>query len=705
MLSSKKRKIIKLISISTSSVIIGAASTFGIIYSTTESNSQTTLIQRNNVVKLDQGSNGVNDLQNSNRDFNLPPEQQKPDNKPIIVNPPEKKPEAKPDPQPKPEPKPQPKPQPSPFDKLAPDTQIKYVTYTPGNYNLDPNTPKQPNDPSKQAIRDAAAAALYKETVTSLTSARDKLDAAIKSGNGANDTATRDAIRKLSGYDGNEDFFNNVWKQLFTNVVNGKTAAEWLLDSIQNWLNGNLMGESKANRTWKIFVNKDLTVNVAFGYKNENDNPVLNYYKEVNSYKVLGNPDWKYSPNSDDIIKGNFRGWSKTDVSDQYTNGTYGIGKDDGIQVLNYSPDDKSSDYYKDKKDLKMFILNVDNTSGYQKFIDFITKVYENDKNSKIGVTLKNVGKAHTTRNVYDIIKALPPNVETLTVFLDGADTTSLLALEDRRIKELNLYTTGQVNTDLWGINPLALKHINFIPSLLAYNVGGFDPYPPGSTIASTPIFTTLKFDRNDDYKRVQEGLDIAKARRSERIFQGNHQGDGAKPVFWDFADAPIITSLKNLNVHDAELKQVRLSSKLIQSDPDSGTTFVTYDLADFNHSQWTAAMQYQPSYLKRYISFGRGTEIAQPNTLVLRGDISTLEREGLDNLLSFIKYTTNSGAFRNVLVSSDFLGQQLQQAAASQNNSLTYTVLSLEKLNEVKKLEFGIDNTLNAIGEPKNKA
>lgn len=150
---------------------------------------------------------------------------------------------------------------------MAPDTQIKYVTYTPGNYNLDPNTPKQPNDPSKQAIRDAAAAALYKETVTSLTSARDKLDAAIKSGNGANDTATRDAIRKLSGYDGNEDFFNNVWKQLFTNVVNGKTAAEWLLDSIQNWLNGNLMGESKANRTWKIFVNKDLTVNVAFGYK------------------------------------------------------------------------------------------------------------------------------------------------------------------------------------------------------------------------------------------------------------------------------------------------------------------------------------------------------------------------------------------------------------------------------------------------------
>ncbi|QEX47637.1 hypothetical protein RUS47_03840 [Mycoplasmoides gallisepticum] len=76
----------------------------------------------------------------------------------------------------------------------------------------------------------------------------------------------------------------------------------------------------------------------------------------------------------------------------------------------------------------------------------------------------------------------------------------------------------------------------------------------------------------------------------------------------------------------------MRLSSQLIQTT-SSGTTYVTYDLSDFNHSQWAAAMQYQPSYLKRYISFGRGTEIAQPETLVLRDNISTLEREGLDNL------------------------------------------------------------------------
>ncbi|QEX46242.1 IgG-blocking virulence protein [Mycoplasmoides gallisepticum] len=87
---------------------------------------------------------------------------------------------------------------------------------------------------------------------------------------------------------------------------------------------------------------------------------------------------------------------------------------------------------------------------------------------------LEDVSKTHTNRNVYDIIKALPDNVVTLTVFFENSDTTSLLALENRHLRELNIYTTGQVNSGLWAINPLALKHINFIPSLLAYNVGGY---------------------------------------------------------------------------------------------------------------------------------------------------------------------------------------------------------------------------------------
>ncbi|MES3518535.1 putative immunoglobulin-blocking virulence protein [Mycoplasmoides gallisepticum] len=138
---------------------------------------------------------------------------------------------------------------------------------------------------------------------------------------------------------------------------------------------------------------------------------------------------------------------------------------------------------------------------------------------SEIGVVLEDVGKTHTNRNVYDIIKALPDNVVTLTVFFENSDTTSLLALENRHLRELNIYTTGQVNSGLWAINPLALKHINFISIIISLQRWWLRKRV---TVASTPIIGKLKFDRNDDYKRIQEGLDIAKARRSERIFQGD---------------------------------------------------------------------------------------------------------------------------------------------------------------------------------------
>ncbi|SYV95743.1 Uncharacterised protein, partial [Mycoplasmoides gallisepticum] len=90
----------------------------------------------------------------------------------------------------------------------------------------------------------------------------------------------------------------------------------------------------------------------------------------------------------------------------------------------------------------------MDNTSGYNKFIEFLKKAA--DTTQSIGVVLTNVGKTSTTRDVYDIIKALPKNVKMLTVFFENSNTSSLLALENRRLDELNIYTTGTVNSNLW---------------------------------------------------------------------------------------------------------------------------------------------------------------------------------------------------------------------------------------------------------------
>ncbi|UTS70838.1 putative immunoglobulin-blocking virulence protein [Mycoplasma bradburyae] len=691
MLNSKKRKLIKLAAISSTAVIISASSTLGIVYSTSKVESKSNLIKRSNEIDLTSDATGTDDSYNSNRDFNLEKKPEKPDNRPVSD-------------------KPLPKDTPpeeetnNSFGELADDTPINFVTYDKQDYGLDENTPKQPNDPNKQVISDAEAKILADKARTTLATAKKAVLDAIKNGNS---TAARDAFYTASGFSGNKDFFDIRWDKLFREYTNNGQKRRYiddLLDQINAFSDeASIESESKANRIWKIQFNTE-GINLSGGYRNEDDNPSIRYYKEVNKYRVLGNPNKWATDNSRDILSGHFDGWDMTIDTQKYINDKeYGINENDGIEVRHYTPSNKMDDYYKNKDDLSVFVLDVDNNGGYDKFINFIKKVYEKNPNKKIGVILKNVGKVHTTRNVYDIIKSLPNNVETLTVFLDGADTTSLLALEGRHLRELNIYTTGQVNTDLWGINPLAIKNINFIPSLLAYNVGNINKFEKGTTIASTPIFTTLKFDRNDDYKRVQEGIDIAKNRRSERIFQGNFQGDGAKPIFWDFADDPIIRNLKNLNVHDAELRFVRLSGEFVESD-NRGNTYVVYNLDEFNHSQWNAAMQYKPEYEKKYISFGRGTEIKQPKTLILKGDESTLEKKSLEDLEAFVKYASNSKAFTEAYTTSKFIAQKIHEAVWSQLNDIDVKVVSKEKLEKFQIKKFNIDKALNPIGQPLKK-
>lgn len=696
MLNSKKRKIIKILALSTSSLAIASGTTLGIVYSQNSGSSNDTLVQRQNKITLD-GNGKAQDAYNSNRDNNLPDTPTPPVTKAPVV-------QEQPKPEKKPEPTPQPKPQPRPVDpkdKFAQTTNINYVTYDKPDYRLDATTPQQPNDPTKAVLDSAQTQALYERTKASISKARAALEKARAKGvAGADDLEAKQTFLKESGYSTNPDFYDIVWKGLFTETIRGKKKIDWLLESLNSFYNDSfLMSEAKANRTWRININMDFTVNVSFGYLNEGDNPVIKYYKDVYRHRVLGTPNKWAVDNPRDILEGNFSGWVKTDKTSEFINDAkYGITADDGITVRHYTPGDTKDSYYADKKPINVFVLDVDKTSGYQKFIDFLNKA--KDTTSEIGVVLQNVGKTHTNRNVYDIIKALPNNVATLTVFFENSDTTSLLALENRHLKELNIYTTGQVNSGLWAINPLALKHINFIPSLLAYNVGG---YGEGIVVASTPIIGKLKFDRNDDYKRVQEGLDIAKARRSERIFQGNFQGEGAKPVAWDFSSAPIIRTLQNIDVHDAELRELTLSSELIDTD-EHGNMLVTYNLSEFNHAQFDRALRYVSISPDRYIYFGKGTEILQPESLILKGEANQLEQGSVIELTQFIHYATTGGAFKKVYTSSQSVADAINSAAAGWRTKPQVIVVSASELEKFKPKIFHVDPSLNSIGQPLNK-
>ncbi|MDC4181813.1 putative immunoglobulin-blocking virulence protein [Mycoplasma bradburyae] len=701
MLSSKKRKIIKLVSLSASSLVIAATGTIGIVYSQKISNSDGNLIKRQNKVALD-GGGQAQDLYNSNRDNNLPTKAKPVDNRPVAPTP--EKPKPKPEPKPEPQPEPQPLPQPEdplliipddtpipddPNDNFAATTDIKYVTYDKIDYKLDPDTPKQINDPSKVIeLSEADAKKVYESSKALVSGALSALRAKDKE-------AFRNAIKF-----NDKEKFDKWWDRLMQPPVNEWRLSGYddLLTSLSGISDEFIRSEAKANRVPMISVWYNNTT-VTFGYPSPADNPYIKYQLDVRKHRVLGSDTYFGTGSPADILSGNFEGWSKYDTTNEFIkDNKYGITRDDGIKVRHYIPKNKESDYYKNKKEYNVFVLDVDNTSGYQKFIDFVNKAATTTP--EIGVVLENVGKSNTNRNVYDIIKALPSNLTSLTVFFENANTTSLLALEDRNLRELNIYTTGQVNTSLWAINPLAIRKTNFIPSLLDYNVGG---YPAGSKVASTPIIEGLKFDRNDDHKRVQEGLDIAKARRSERIFQGKFQGEGAKPVAWDFSDAPIIRTLENLDVHDAELREIKLSPLLLDSD-DKGNTYVTYNLSEFNHSQFDRALRYVSASPDRYVYFGRGTELSPPKALVLKGNATQLEEGSTIDLTNFIKYGMNANSFKQVYTSSNTIARKIRQASSSWRRAPQVIVVSEEKLAKFQPKIFHKDPNLNPIGEPIKK-
>lgn len=71
MISSRKRKLIKIISLSAASIVMAGSATFGIVYSNTISNNTSRLIERSNKVELD-ANTADNSQYNSNRDFNTP---------------------------------------------------------------------------------------------------------------------------------------------------------------------------------------------------------------------------------------------------------------------------------------------------------------------------------------------------------------------------------------------------------------------------------------------------------------------------------------------------------------------------------------------------------------------------------------------------------------------------------------------------------
>ncbi|WP_429980863.1 putative immunoglobulin-blocking virulence protein, partial [Mycoplasmopsis bovis] len=102
-----------------------------------------------------------------------------------------------------------------------------------------------------------------------------------------------------------------------------------------------------------------------------------------------------------------------------------------------------------------------------------------------------------------------------LELFFDhrATNTSSLIELENKKIKELSLFTLGNSLLDDWSLNPWALRNVEWV-NTIDYNVSWENKQ--GADIASRITFNTIAFEESDILK---DHADPAK--RFERINNG----------------------------------------------------------------------------------------------------------------------------------------------------------------------------------------
>ncbi|WP_434341651.1 putative immunoglobulin-blocking virulence protein [Mycoplasma putrefaciens] len=275
-----------------------------------------------------------------------------------------------------------------------------------------------------------------------------------------------------------------------------------------------------------------------------------------------------YTRSPDDVRDGIYPGWEKQklDLASDEVFKKYQISSNSGINIFKL----KRKDEIDDPKLLKQGVvveIDASNPEGYRRTKELVQK-FKNDKIDITSYRIFNMGAADGGQKFKEILSELPENLSQLELFFSDrqTNTSSLIALENKKIKELSLYTSGNSLKESWSFNPLALKNTSFI-NTLDYNVS-FE-YGRNQNINTRITFDTIAFDEEDynykgnEFERINLGLRMAYyARNNEPFFQGKFgpglepdqkQGDNSYPTGLDFSRVSKIKSLRGLEFHDSQ--------------------------------------------------------------------------------------------------------------------------------------------------------
>ncbi|WP_406615033.1 putative immunoglobulin-blocking virulence protein [Mycoplasmopsis hyopharyngis] len=292
-------------------------------------------------------------------------------------------------------------------------------------------------------------------------------------------------------------------------------------------------------------------------------NTVTSRMQRDNSKRRVFGYDSYYWRGSGDIEEGKYEGWTKKDITNSEEFKKYNVGNGDGIKISELTRNVPKQDELN-----KGIVVEIDaaNPDGYQKTKELIEKL----KNDNVQITsyrIKNMGSTDAGQKFKDILSVLPDSLPQLELFFsaNATNTSSLIALEGKKIKELSLYTMGNSLLEEWSFNPWALKKVEWV-NTIDYNVSS--DYPKNVPIATRITFDTIAFDEqdysgNDDFTRINNGLRMVYyTRNNEPFFQGSfgpglapdfNEGDNSYPMGLDFSRVPKIKTLRGLVFHDIE--------------------------------------------------------------------------------------------------------------------------------------------------------
>ncbi|KKW61604.1 putative immunoglobulin-blocking virulence protein [Mycoplasma capricolum] len=491
----------------------------------------------------------------------------------------------------------------------------------------------------------------------------------------------------------NSDFFNSSIER-YKRLLDSKNVIEYLKPEAKMqypklkgefktktqeylWLINNLDHSkfTKIASTSEKYLKEGLTISPRSAFINENGeidshgwgppdayNTVTSRLQRDNSTYRVFDYDQYYNRSSDRIENGTYPGWTKKDVTNDFTS-SFGFSKSDGITISRLTRDNKTNAEGKINSGL-VLELDVSNTKAYEKSKELIEK-FKSHSEKITSYRIKNMGEISSDQKFIEILSALPEDIPQLELFFSdkATNTASLIALENKKIKELSLYTNGNSLRNSWSYNPLALRNTTWI-NTIDYNVSA--QYSSHQKITTRITFNTLAFDQkdfeNNSYQRINDGLRMVYyARNNEPFFQGafgpglspdRSLGDNSYPTGLDFSRVTGIKSLKGLRFDDEynPSNKPRKIAELTLFNDNSHFEISADELNDANLEHLSTG---ENSPIKPKIKFSNGNA-----TTKIRITGNNITEKGRQNLEKYFDYSDSLKVGNKQIEVTDTSGQ-----------------------------------------------